>query len=113
MNVYGVYLSYYVYEVAWFKDLVKVFANENDANAYADEMNKIVKEKTDNIMDAEWHCSECFKENGKTCTSCEWSSALDDEEFEITFANGDTDQISCDPGRGSKATFFVKEIEVN
>lgn len=113
MHVYGVYLMYYVYEVSWFKDLVKIFANENDANAYMDEMNKMVKEKTDNIMDAEWHCSECFKENGKLCTSCEWSSILYDDKIEITFANGDTDQISCDPRHGSKATFFVKEIKVN
>ena len=110
MKIYGVYLSHYVYEVAWFKDLVKVFANENDANTYADKMNKMAKEITDKISDAEWHCSEC---ENVSCESCEWSSVLDNEEFEITFANGDTEQISCDPGHGSEATFFVKEIELN
>ena len=111
MKVYGVYLSHYVYEVAWFKDLVKIFANENDANTYADEMNKMVKEKTDNIMDAEWHCSEC--EDGNYCESCEYFPHNGSEEIEITFANGDTEQISCDPGCGGKATFFITEIEVN
>ena len=97
MNIYGVYLSHYVYEVAWFKDLVKIFANENDANTYADEMNKMVREKTDS----------------KFCASCEWSSILDNEEFELTFANGDTEQIDCDPSHGNDPEFFVKEMELN
>ena len=113
MNIYGVYLSHYVYEVAWFKDLVKIFANEDDANTYADEMNKMVQEKTDSISDAEWNCSECFETDGKNCASCEWSSILNDEEFEITFANGDTEQIDCDPGHGGDPKFFVKEMELN
>ena len=94
--------------------MVKIFANENDANTYADEMNKMVKEKMDSITDADWHCSECFKGDCKTCASCEWNLVLNNEKFEITFANGDTEQISCDPGySGGEATFFVKEIELN
>lgn len=114
MKIYGVYLSHYVYEVAWFKDLVKVFANENDANTYADKMNKMVKELTDYIVDAEWHCSECNGEcNGSCCEICIYDPREYSEEFEITFANGDTEQISCASNTDGDPEFFVKEIELN
>lgn len=111
MKVYGVYLLHYVYGVAWFKDLVKIFANENDANAYMDEMNKMTKEITDNIVDAECHCSECESDY---CESCEYNPCKYDEKFGITFANGDTEQIVCNPNTyGGHPEFFVKEIEIN
>ena len=112
MKVYGVYLLHYVYEVAWFKDLVKIFANENDANTYADKMNKMTEEITDNIMDADWHCSEC--EGHYCCEICKYNPREYSEEFEITFANGDTEQIDCNPNSyGGDPEFFVKEIELN
>ena len=111
MNIYGVYLTHYVYEVAWFKDLVKIFANENDANTYADEMNKMVEKITDSISDTEFYCSECDVD---CCESCEYNPKLYDEEFEITFANGDTEQIDCNPNTyGGDPKFFVKQIELN
>ena len=111
MKIYGVYLSHYVYEVAWFKDLVKVFANENDANAYMDEMNKMVEELTDKISDADFHCSEC---NSNCCESCEYNPDKYSEEFEITFVTEDTEQINCNPNTyGGHPVFFIQEIEVN
>lgn len=113
MDIYGVYVIYYVYEVAYFRDLVKVFANEQEATSFMDEMNKIVEEKSDKLSDAEWHCSECIREDGNLCTSCEYNSILDDDRIEITFANGDTEQLEIGMNYGDDPTFYIVKMKLN